>query len=332
MIINCKDLNNFDILLYGIGNDFKKYSKNIIDILNVVAVSDSNVHLENQLSCQYQFIKPNEIKQKLSNPFVIIVTSYENYDIISKYLNSHGIPNCHYQSLQNLDLDERVVRLSDYVGQTYQDNYGNIIDIHESNIISKNAYILFSKINGATFDPKLNRPKNCIIKIGKNNIINNFSINILLENNFFNIGDDNSINSASIILSNGSTFDAGCQNSFEEFSAYVCENGSVIIGNDCMFSHNIEFWQSDTHAIYDLRNNKRINISEPIIIGDHVWLGTNVKLMSGAVVGSGSMVGAATVTSKKFPSNCIIAGNPGRLLREGIFWERDSLIWMDNLS
>ncbi len=62
------------------------------------------------------------------------------------------------------------------------------------------------------------------------------------------------------------------------------DNSEIIIGDDGMFSNSIIIRTSDSHPIYEISTNKRINYSQNVHIGSHVWIAPNTKIMKGAVV------------------------------------------------
>lgn len=100
---------------------------------------------------------------------------------------------------------------------------------------------------------------------------------------------------------------------------------SVHIGKNCMFSAGIYCLNTDGHAIF--QDGKVINRSCGIHIGDNVWVGRGVYLLKNAKIPNGCVVGAAAVIANTLnvPENSIVAGNPARLIKENIRWERTSL-------
>lgn len=103
------------------------------------------------------------------------------------------------------------------------------------------------------------------------------------------------------------------------------EGTELTIGDDCMIAGDCIVRTDDAHAIYDVTTGDRVNPSESITIGDHVWLAYGATVMPGSSVGSGSVVGTKSLVSGRFPNNCIIGGVPARVLREDIAWERPHL-------
>lgn len=103
------------------------------------------------------------------------------------------------------------------------------------------------------------------------------------------------------------------------------EGTTVSVGDDVMFARGNEVRADDAHAIYDVHSGKRVNVSESIDIGDHVWLARDAVLLSGASVGSGTVIGYRSLVTGAIPNNCIAVGSPARVTRRDIAWERNHL-------
>lgn len=108
--------------------------------------------------------------------------------------------------------------------------------------------------------------------------------------------------------------------SFE--NAYmVCmgQNNSITIGESCMFSGKVEFWNSDTHLITNLEG-KPLNFSKPIVIGNHIWGGKYSKVLKGVTIGDNSIIGMGAIVTHDVPANSIVAGNPARIVNSDVNW------------
>lgn len=76
---------------------------------------------------------------------------------------------------------------------------------------------------------------------------------------------------------------------------------SIEIGENCMFSNHIIIRTSDSHPIYSLDSNQRINKSKPIRIGNHFWVAPCSEIMKGVTIGDGTIIGSQTMVTKDVP-------------------------------
>lgn len=102
---------------------------------------------------------------------------------------------------------------------------------------------------------------------------------------------------------------------------HIAEKGSVFIGSDCLFA-NPQIFNSDMHSIFSDETGKRINKAMDVFIGDRVWVATNSLILKGANISNDSVVGAGSIVTGSFESNAIIAGNPAKVVKNGISWSR----------
>lgn len=103
------------------------------------------------------------------------------------------------------------------------------------------------------------------------------------------------------------------------------EKALISIGNDCMFSSAIKLWGSDGHTITNLENNKVLNKSTGIEIGNHVWICENVRILKNSLISDHSVAANSSLICKKFTdSNIVIGGNPAEIIKKGIDWTRET--------
>jgi acetyltransferase-like isoleucine patch superfamily enzyme len=95
---------------------------------------------------------------------------------------------------------------------------------------------------------------------------------------------------------------------------YSGESRSVIIGQDCMFSSNIDIRTTDSHSILSLESKKRINTAGDIKVGNHVWLGNGCKLLKGANIGDNCVIGMGSTVTKAVKSNSLAVGIPAKVI------------------
>lgn len=54
----------------------------------------------------------------------------------------------------------------------------------------------------------------------------------------------------------------------------------------------------------------------PIYIENNVWIGEGSVILSGVTIGENSIIGANSVVTKSVIKNCIVAGNPAKIIKE----------------
>ena len=99
------------------------------------------------------------------------------------------------------------------------------------------------------------------------------------------------------------------------------KNSLIQIGNDCLFAHDIDIMNSDSHQI--LSDGKEVNYSKDVIIGKHVWVGAHVSIMKGVSIGNNSIIGIRSVVTKDIKDNTLNVGIPCRLIKEGVNWSSE---------
>lgn len=103
------------------------------------------------------------------------------------------------------------------------------------------------------------------------------------------------------------------------------EGARVSFGADVMIAAGVQVRSDDAHPIYDRTTNERLNPSQHISIGNHVWLGFDSIVMGGAVIGDHSVVGIRTLVLGQFEPNLVLVGSPARPVRDNITWSRKTL-------
>lgn len=53
-----------------------------------------------------------------------------------------------------------------------------------------------------------------------------------------------------------------------------------------------------------------------ISIGKNVWVGDKTTILSGVTIGDNVIIGANSVVTHDVPSNCMVAGNPAKVMKE----------------
>ncbi len=94
-------------------------------------------------------------------------------------------------------------------------------------------------------------------------------------------------------------------------NCYIQGGNGVFIGDDTIFAPGVKIISAN-HDLLDFT----VWIKEkPIEIGKNCWIGANVSILPGVQLGDNVIVAAGAVVTKSFPSNCVIAGVPCKIIK-----------------
>lgn len=97
---------------------------------------------------------------------------------------------------------------------------------------------------------------------------------------------------------------------------------SIALGNHVLLGSNIYIGDHSHGSTKPEKYNPAIppalrpldDIDE-IEIGDNVWVCDGAIILAGSRIGSGSIVAAQALVKGIFPANCLIAGNPAKIIK-----------------
>lgn len=102
---------------------------------------------------------------------------------------------------------------------------------------------------------------------------------------------------------------------FANFNFTVLDEAPVTIGDDCFIGPNVSIYTA-CHSTDPVERNTRQEWAEPVTIGNNVWIGGSVTILPGVTIGDNVTIGAGSVVAKDIPSNCIVVGNPAKLIKQ----------------
>ena len=193
---------------------------------------------------------------------------------------------------------------------------------------------IFGAFNG---DPKfiLFRGKNNSIHFGENVTLKNYSIVFHCSNSTFSIGN-NSILQGIYGIGEGCEITIGHHVCTTGKILLLCaENTSLHIGNECLLANDVTIRTDDSHPIFSVITKERINISQDIMIGNHVWIGEKASILKKSIISDGCVIGSNSVVTSYIPNNCCAAGNPAKVIRYNIAWVNKYLrnpLWDKNCT
>ena len=187
----------------------------------------------------------------------------------------------------------------------------------KNNIIRyRTAYLKKTKI--------IIRGENNKVYIGRGVRLNHCKIEILGSNSSIIIGEKSRFrNTGFFELGNNAFISVGKLTQCEGASIASLEDDSKLtIGDNCMFSADIDIRTSDSHPIYDLQGN-RLNKCKNIVIGDNVWIGAHNIILKGVTIGNGAIIATGSLITKDVEERTITGGNPQKVIKRDITWRRE---------
>ena len=100
--------------------------------------------------------------------------------------------------------------------------------------------------------------------------------------------------------------------------ATIYARKGITIGDNTMIGGNVKILDNDFHPIEAearLADDKRKIGAREIVIGKNCFIGCNAILLKGTVLGDNCVIGAGAVVCGRFEDNCVIAGNPARVIK-----------------
>ena len=101
---------------------------------------------------------------------------------------------------------------------------------------------------------------------------------------------------------------------------HITAINKIVIGDGCLTGHSVTITDNShgdfSEAEIKIEPALRKLVSKgPVIVGRHVWIGEKATILPNVVIGDNVIVGANAVVSKSVPPNCIVVGNPAKIIR-----------------
>lgn len=325
---------------YKIEIDYNAYSKKIKqhpDYPSILSYYDTFIDFN--VSCNVLKIAENNIEE-LPFPLLAMLRDQNEHTVLTcikrangfyQYIKNNALVSLDKYELDSIwlgvvitigDLDEIVVETNDVENHiinenTNPSNYANCRFLGMRNTVHNKSefYRLNIEVTGndniIEVDEGTSLPS-CTIKVRGNDNRLLFSKNCRISGEFVLDGLQNVIK-------------IGEDTTIEQALLSASESKSIEVGKDCMFSNNITMQTSDSHSIVSNKTNKRINHPGNIVVKNHVWIGPFVNILKGVTIESGSVIGIGSIVTKNVPKECIFAGNPAKIIKSDISWQRELL-------
>lgn len=89
----------------------------------------------------------------------------------------------------------------------------------------------------------------------------------------------------------------------------------IEIGEYCKITKGVTILQHDySRSVLRRVYGDIVAESRKTIIGNNVFIGMNATVLMGATIGDNVIIGAGAIVSGNVPNNCVVAGNPARVI------------------
>lgn len=112
----------------------------------------------------------------------------------------------------------------------------------------------------------------------------------------------------------GSNIEIG-ENFFANFHLTILDEAKVTIGDNVFIAPNVSIYTAG-HPVDPDERNTLVEYAKPVTIGNNVWIGGTVTIVPGVTIGDNVTIGAGSVVVKDIPSDCVVAGNPCKVIRK----------------
>jgi acetyltransferase-like isoleucine patch superfamily enzyme len=133
------------------------------------------------------------------------------------------------------------------------------------------------------------------IEIGDGTIIKPFAMLMTYPKGFIKIGSNCSVNPFCVLYGHG---------------------GLEIGDNVRIATHTVMIPANHEFAKMDMPITEQGLSKQGIKIGNNVWIGAGVTILDGCVIGDGVVIGAGAVITRSIPANAVVAGVPGKVLKQ----------------
>ncbi len=124
----------------------------------------------------------------------------------------------------------------------------------------------------------------------------------------------------------------------ERNELYVNPGNRIHIGSHCAFSQRVVMQAGGGYTAFDVNTGKKLNYifenvidnKHSIVFGNHVRVDRGALIQNGTWIGNGSIVDAMSVVKGIYPNNCVISGNPAKIVKCDVAWAED--IETDDIS
>jgi maltose O-acetyltransferase len=95
----------------------------------------------------------------------------------------------------------------------------------------------------------------------------------------------------------------------------ILDCARVEIGAKTLIGPAVQIYTA-IHPLDPVERAAFVETARPVTLGRNVWVGGAAVLLPGVSVGDNAVIGAGSVVTRDVPANCVVVGNPARVIRQ----------------
>lgn len=134
------------------------------------------------------------------------------------------------------------------------------------------------------------------------------------------LGKGTVVSSFTKIKSSDGPMEIGARGGFATGCFVAAGPGGLRVGDNLICGPNVSIVATNyVTEKPDVHFEDQGSTSRGISIGRNVWIGSNCTIVDGAAIGNNTIVVANSLVNRRFPDNCILQGNPAKVILKRTF-------------
>ena len=105
---------------------------------------------------------------------------------------------------------------------------------------------------------------------------------------------------------------------------HITSTNKIIIGDNLLTGRWVTITdnshgETDYETLQQPPLMRMVTSKGPVIIGNNAWIGDKATILPNVTIGDGAVIAANSVVTKNVPAYSVVAGNPARVIKQGIY-------------
>lgn len=110
-----------------------------------------------------------------------------------------------------------------------------------------------------------------------------------------------------------------------DYSMITINSGATVSREVMFLTHDYSVHIAMVNVGWKASEGHTAHIIKPIVIGENSFIGARVSLLPGTEIGKNCVIGAGSVVKGLIEDNCIVIGNPARIIGNTQEWAEEKM-------